>query len=614
MLNYVSNNLQRVNNATKMNKSLIRSTEMRENKKKILYVVVAVTAIVTLVYLGLALFFTKHFYFNTFINGENYSAGSVNSTQNLVLDTSNHYTLTINGRDGLTDTITSADIALKLEFGEEFHDIIETQNAFRWPVSLFTKSEYTIDTMVTYSEEAFDNKIDTLCFFEKENIRQPKNAYLSDYTEEGYQIIPEDKGTVPVRTKIYNAVKESVEILADTVDLDEKECYTNVAVGSEDRALQKERDARNKLTGVKITYTFGEDTEILDGSIIKDWLVTDEGKLDIDPDLVREYVNALSKKYDTWGKKREFKTTGGETITISEGAYGWWMNRAAEAEALVELIRSGKSEERTPLYRAQAAQYGEDDIGDSYVEIDLTSQHLWVYKDGQLVEETDFVSGNVSRGYNTPVGIYGITYKERNTTLRGANYASKVSFWMPFNGNVGMHDASWRSSFGANIYLTNGSHGCVNLPSKKAEAIYGYVEQGEPVIVYGGQVSVPRTEGKQEQPEVTVPEENVTPELTPEQQIQMLIEAGVLNPDGTPVQQPEGVLPEVPTENPVETPQEIPAENLESIPQEVPVENPEAVPQEIPVENPAQVPQEIPAQNLAENPVGTSQEIIGDAQ
>ena len=416
---------------------------MRENKKKILYVVVAVAAIVTLVYLGLALFFTKHFYFNTFINGENYSAGSVNSAQNFVLDTSNHYTLTINGRDGITDTITSADIGLKLEFGEEFQNIIETQDAFLWPFSLFKKCEYTVDTMVTYSEEAFDNKIDTLCFFEQENIRQPQNAYLSDYTEEGYQIIPEDKGTVPIRTKIYNAVKESVEILADSVDLDAKECYTNAEIVAEDHALQKECDALNQLTGVKITYKFGEDREVLDGSIIKDWLVTDEGKLDIDPDLVREYVNTLSKKYDTWGKKREFKTTGGETITISEGAYGWWMNRAGEAEALVELIRSGKSEERTPLYHAQAAQYGENDIGDSYVEIDLTSQHLWVYKDDQLVEETDFVSGNVSRGYNTPVGIYGITYKERNTTLRGANYASKVSFWMPFNGNVGMHDASW---------------------------------------------------------------------------------------------------------------------------------------------------------------------------
>ncbi len=572
---------------------------MRKIKKKILYVMVAVAAIIALVYLGLALFFTKHFYFNTFINGENYSADSANSAQNLVLDTSNHYTLTINGRDGLIDTVTSADIGLKLEFGEEFQNIIKTQDAFLWPVSLFKKSEYTVDTMVTYSQEAFDNKIDTLCFFEQENIRQPQNAYLSDYTEEGYQIIPEDKGTVPIRTKIYNAVKESVEILADSVDLDAKECYTNAEIVAEDRTLQKECDALNQLTGVKITYKFGEDTEVLDGSIIKDWLVTEEGKLDIDPDLVREYVNALSRKYDTWGKKREFQTTGGETITISQGAYGWWMNRAGEAEALAELIRSGKSEERTPLYHAQAAQYGENDIGDSYVEIDLTSQHLWVYNDGQLVEETDFVSGNVSRGYNTPVGVYGITYKERNTTLRGANYASKVSFWMPFNGNVGMHDASWRSSFGANIYLTNGSHGCVNLPSKKAEVIYGYVEQGEPVIVYGGQVSVPRTEEKQEQPEVTVPEENITPELTPEQQIQMLIEAGLLNPDGTPVQPPEGTPQEVIPGVPVETPIEVPAQTPE-------------VPQEVVPETPVEVPQEIPAENLAEIPVETPQEIMGE--
>jgi len=147
---------------------------------------------------------------------------------------------------------------------------------------------------------------------------------------------------------------------------------------------------------------------------------------------------------------------------------------------------------------------------------------------------------------------------------------------------VGMHDASWRSSFGANIYLTNGSHGCVNLPSKKAEVIYGYVEQGEPVIVYGGQISVPRTEGKQEQPEtVTVPEENVVPELTPEQQIQMLIEAGVLNPDGTPVQ-PEGIPQEVIPETPIETPQEIPAENLAEIPVEAPQEIVGEVPQVVP--------------------------------
>ncbi len=574
---------------------------MKRRKKK-LYAVVAAVSAITIIYLGFVLFFTKHYFFNTIINGENYSAGSLSSVENRILDTSSDYVLEISGRDQLTDTITSADIALRMDVGDAFTDIIDRQNAFQWPVSIFRKSEYTVDTMVTYSKEELERKIDTLCFFKSENIRQPQNAYLSDYTENGFQIVPEDKGTVPIRQKIYETVEEAVQMLAATVDLDAKGCYQDAPIASASSALQKKCEQLNRLTGVEITYTFGDDVEVLDGSIIKDWLIMEEDTLDVDPALVREYVNALSRKYDTWGKKREFRTTNGETITIAEGAYGWWMNRPEETEALVELIRSGKSEERTPIYHAQAAQYGEDDIGDSYVEIDLTSQHLWVYKDGVLVEETDFVSGNVSRGYNTPVGIYGITYKERNTTLRGANYASKVSYWMPFNGNVGMHDASWRSTFGAEIYLRNGSHGCVNLPPKKAEVIYEHVEKGEPVIVYGGQVSVPKPETSEEPETVMDPEEAAFTELTQEQQIQLLIEAGVLNPDGTPAQPPQETLPQVPQETLPQVPQEtlpqvpqLPQETLsqEALPQ-LPQETLPQVPQNTSVENPQQIPQDIP--------------------
>ncbi len=94
--------------------------------------------------------------------------------------------------------------------------------------------------------------------------------------------------------------------------------------------------------------------------------------------LVREYVNALARKYDTWGRKREFGRRAERRSRSQRVLTGGWMNRPEETEALIELIRSGKSEERIPIYHAQAAQYGEDDIGDSYVEIDLTSQHLWV--------------------------------------------------------------------------------------------------------------------------------------------------------------------------------------------------------------------------------------------
>ncbi len=520
-----------------------------QKRKKVFVITAAAVSFIAVVYLGVTLFFTDHFYMNTVINGVDYSACSVEVVQNRIMDTSGHYSLTVNGRDGMTDTITSADIALRSVFGDEFEELIAGQNAFLWPLSFFRQSEHTVDTMVTYSKEELERKIDTLCFFQPENIRQPRNAYLSDYTEEGYQVVPEDKGTVPIRRKIYCAVEEAVDALAASVNLDEKECYTDARITSSDRELQRICEQKNRLTGVTITYTFGEDVEVLDGNIIKDWLIEDEGKYDIDAELVREYVNSIAKKYDTLGKKREFRTTNGEMITITEGAYGWWMNRSAETEELTEQIKRGRSGERTPVYRAQAAQYGENDIGDSYVEIDLTSQHLWVYKEGKLVEETDFVSGNVSRGYNTPVGIYSITYKERNATLRGANYASHVDYWMPFNGNVGMHDASWRSSFGEDIYLRGGSHGCVNLPVKKAEVIYEYVEQGEPVIVYGGNTSVPRV--VEEQP-VPQPEETTVPELTPEQQLQLLIDAGLINPDGTPVQPPQEAVQQLPPETPLD--------------------------------------------------------------
>ena len=130
--------------------------------------------------------------------------------------------------------------------------------------------------------------------------------------------------------------------------------------------------------------------------------------------------------------------------------------------------------------------HGDSDIGNSYVEVDLDNQHVYVYKDGNLVTETDCVSGKAVNGNSTPEGTYGITYKERDAELVGENYTSPVNYWMPFNGNVGLHDATWRKEFGGSIYINSGSHGCVNLPLDKAKIIFENVVKGEPVIVYGG--------------------------------------------------------------------------------------------------------------------------------
>lgn len=145
--------------------------------------------------------------------------------------------------------------------------------------------------------------------------------------------------------------------------------------------------------------------------------------------------------------------------------------------------------EREPVYKQKANSHGANDYGDSYVEINLTAQHLFLYKNGQLIIDTDFVSGSLAGGNASPTGAYGITYTERNATLKGRNangssYATPVSYWMPFAGNVGMHDATWRSDFGGTIYKRSGSHGCINLPASAAKTIFENVAAGYPVLVY----------------------------------------------------------------------------------------------------------------------------------
>ena len=101
-----------------------------------------------------------------------------------------------------------------------------------------------------------------------------------------------------------------------------------------------------------------------------------------------------------------------------------------------------------------------------------------------LITQGDIVTGNLMKEYDTPEGTYTLDYKKANAVLRGPGYASPVKYWMPFNGGIGLHDASWRSTFGGDIYRTNGSHGCVNLPTKVAGEIFNNIEPGVPVVCY----------------------------------------------------------------------------------------------------------------------------------
>ena len=136
-------------------------------------------------------------------------------------------------------------------------------------------------------------------------------------------------------------------------------------------------------------------------------------------------------------------------------------------------------------YIEKANPYGSQ----TCVEINLSEQRVYVYNGALLVLSSPCVTGNVQGGHATPAGDYKIYSREKDRILRGTNdngtkYASHVDYWMPFNGGIGLHDADWRNVFGGQIYVSGGSHGCVNMPADKAAKLYGMSYVGMPVHVH----------------------------------------------------------------------------------------------------------------------------------
>ena len=315
-------------------------------------------------------------------------------------------------------------------------------------------------------------------------MKKQVDAHL-EVSDNGYEIVPETEGTALDKDKVTEVITKAVKAGETEVDLEASDCYLKPSVYQDDKNLIAQRDQSNAFLKAKITIDFSDRQEVVDQNLIKDWVTTDEnGNAVLDEAKVKAYVVELAKKYDTFGYPRQFKTSTGETITVSGGDYGWLMARNDTTTKLIEAIKSGKSQTIEPEYTYKGYVRDTNDIGNTYVEVSLSAQHMWFYKNGQLLVDTDVVTGNHNLGHDTKTGIYAIMYKERNATLVGEDYSSPVKYWMPFYANVGIHDASWRTTFGGSEYLNNGSHGCVNTPEANAEKIFNNIEKGVPVVVY----------------------------------------------------------------------------------------------------------------------------------
>ena len=460
-----------------------RNKPVFSNLKKYIGIVIGIVCIALVaIYVNGTVYYTTHFYKGTHINGIDVSKLTADEVENAIKD----YELTITERGKeksatYIETLAGKDIDMKVVSRESLDNLVKEQNQFIWFTATGTNHEEK--QMIEYDSDKLAEFVKNLKGLDSKYADKPTNASISDYNN-GYTIVEAKQGNFLNKKKTIECLENTISSLKEKVDLDKEGCYRVPKIASDSEQLTTVLNQLNKYTGTTITYNFGDTQEVVDGSVISGWLVVDGNNVSLSKEKVDEFVDSIRKKYDTIFSNREFKTTYGKTVKVNGGDYGWWLNTAKESEGLMQQIENGESGERKPVYYQEAASHGEKDYGDSYVEINLTSQHLFVYKDGQKVLDTDFVSGNVSTNHGTHTGTYGITYKERYSVLVGETYESTVSYWMPFDEDIGMHDAIWKSQFGSNFYKTDGSHGCINLPYLTAKKIYGYVEKGTPVIVY----------------------------------------------------------------------------------------------------------------------------------
>lgn len=422
----------------------------------------------------------------TIVDGMDVTGKTAAEVEDAIMEQLKGYKLTINGREDLSESITGEEVGLYAEFDDTLAKAIAAQKPMEWGKYRFGKSvnEVNTDALIRYNDEMLGEAVDSLSCMDKENMREPQDAKLSDYTSGGYTIIKEDEGTELLEDKVKEAVAAAVMSLAESVDLEEQGCYVSPSITSEDEALKTACETMNKYVGARITYQFGDKSETLSGDEIHNWLTVNGTSVRINEGKATEYVKKLAASYDTAYKAKSLKTSYGKTVSITGGSYGYKINQAKEAATLVSLIKNGEQTSREPEYSQKGASRTGNDYGNTYVEINLTAQHLYFYVKGKLVVQSDFVSGNAAKGWSTPAGAYSITYKQRNATLKGQGYATPVSYWMPFNGGIGLHDANWRKTFGGTIYKTNGSHGCVNLPPAVAKTIYENISAGDPVLCY----------------------------------------------------------------------------------------------------------------------------------
>ena len=420
------------------------------------------------------------------INGVDCSGLDISAAADKLTDAWNHRTIVIKGT--LNEKLASfTDIGFTYDIDDSIRYIrrdnlisAAAEHYFNIPMSV------TIPMIVSDCSFEFKQSVVNSDFLHRGTATVSKDAYV-DLNDPDFPIIPEVYGTNSDTEKFFNQLIHHIQLGELQFVFDERDYLTMPKITADDDELIEYQKYCRKYLKQRITYKMGKETFTLTAKQI-DKLLTDDLSGNADEEAVTEYVRALAEKYDNVGAERNFTSLTGKNVTVSGGTYGWMIDQEKETKKLISDLNSHKDVSRKPVYSAEG--YGEysHDMGNTYIDVDITNQTVNYFRNGELKFTSKCVTGCRNTGTTTDIGAYYILNKITDVVLKGDNadgskYETPVKYWLGVTWTgEGFHDADWRDKFGGSIWINNGSHGCINMPPKKMPEFYNMIEVGIPVI------------------------------------------------------------------------------------------------------------------------------------
>ncbi|MRI80760.1 L,D-transpeptidase family protein [Aerococcaceae bacterium DSM 109653] len=453
-----------------------------------------VVGMIVLVVLGLvgylmgSQYYAERYYLNTEFASVDISNLTQAEAANKLKESFSQQSINFNEADRAWEPLNASDLGITIQADEALASLMSEQHKQNWLLGTITDTQiaYAPEELITIDDKQLEEALTANNQANGERYL-PTDAKISYSETEGYLIEAGQTGT-----ELDNSVlkEQIIQAVINQEAVEVSQAYLQSSVTADNPSLIQELEQIQALTSMEITLTIAGYEEVITPEMIYSWLILDEnGEYYFDQEMIYDYLGTLNDAYATYDDYRNFTSTLQGDVQLLPGTLGWSIDREAETENILNDLAAGESVTREPAIVGIGYNGTLDDIGGSYIEVDMTYQMMYVYIDGVAVISTPIVTGQI--GTNTVPGAYAIWNMESPSELTGFNprtgvdYVQPVSYWLAFDyTGQGIHDANWQPTFGGDAYLTNGSLGCINTPPDIMAQVYEYAYNGMPVLVF----------------------------------------------------------------------------------------------------------------------------------